>query len=371
MGKKTKSAIWWLPMIAMLIFDVVVITNLVQNGAIARLWAQAPVDPSVVLPAPITDDLPPFEYCVLQENSGPANQILAGTPIPMEPVPLGSTPTQITATLAPVLPTESVATETPQTFEPTATFEPSATQPVYNEFDSWQIAVTDMGVFKESNFHIVVIGVGYADGVQNEAGLREIISGLEVNFARVRIDFAFVQSPLNLNLEHADQSVDFSNPKDLESLLAKIRKVHPVDGVAVAIDTPLFLGTSDAKYFAMLTGSDPNSLTIASHEISHLLGLGDGYRAYYPDGYLPNGELFYLDGMPRILSDALPKLGSIPPMYEVGTCNGRKLYTFYERAGNIMSDYNPQGPNSWGDSLFTPLQIEVMNNFIATRKGGD
>jgi len=371
MSKKTKSVIWWLPTIAMLIFDVVVITNLVQSGAIARLWAQAPVNPSIVLPAPITDDLPPYEYCVLQENPGRASQIQAGTPIPMEPVPLGPTPTQVTATLAPVLPTEPVATEPLQTSESTTTFEPSATQLVYNEFDSWQVAVTDMGVFKESNFHVVVIGVGYAGRAQNEVELSEIISGLEVNFAGVRVDFAYVQSPLNLNLEHVDQVVDFSNPKDLESLLAKIRRVHPVDSVAVAIYTPLYLGTSDTKSFALLTGSDPNSLTIASHEIAHLLGLGDGYRDYYPDGFLPNSELFYLDGMPRILSDTLPKLESIPPMYEVGTCNGRKLYTFYERANNIMSDHNPQGPNSWGDSLFTPLQIEVMNNFIATRKGGD
>jgi hypothetical protein len=77
----------------------------------------------------------------------------------------------------------------------------------------------------------------------------------------------------------------------------------------------------------MVTGSDPNSIMMASHETAHLLGLGDGYKAYYPDEYLPNSELFYLDAMPRILSDALKKVKTIPPLYEVGTCNGRKLYT--------------------------------------------
>ena len=176
------------------------------------------------------------------------------------------------------------------------------------------------------------------------------------------------QSPLNINLEHADQAVDFSDPKDFADLMVKIQKVHPANSLVVAIDTSLYLGQADGWKFAMVTGSDPNSVFMASHETAHLLGLGDGYKGFYPDGYLPDSELFYLDGMPRMLSDALPKLKSMPPLYEVGTCNGRKLYTFYERSNNVMSDYHPQGPNSWGDSFFTPLQIQIMNDYIAALK---
>ena len=341
-------------------FNVVIVSYLIKEKAIPRMWAIASVRPSVTFSTPLMDDLQPFEYCVLQEDSGLANQINAGTPVPMQPVYLGPTPTV-------QVQTEPQATDTPEP-GPTPTFEPTATQPVYDELNGWQVEVADMGGFKEDNFHMVIIGVGYTDEAQNEAKLREIISSLKVNFMEVTVDFAYVKSPLNLNLLHADQAVDFANSRDLGKLLAKIRDVYPVDSVLIAIETPSFLGTSDNRHFAVLTGSDPNSLNVASHETAHLLGLGDGYRAYYPERILPNSELFYLDSMPRILSDALAKLDSTPPMYEVGTCNGRKLYTFYERSNNRMSDYNPQGPNSWGDSLFTPLQIQVMNNFIATLK---
>lgn len=334
---------------------------LIREKTIPRLWAVVSVRPSTVLPTPIAVGQP-FEYCVLKEDAGLMDEVQAGTPIPVESVSLGPKPTETAAFLAPILPIEAGAIVTPEPVEPTST------QPVYDEIGGWQVEVINMGEAKENNFHLVVIGVGFIDEAQNEAKLREIASGLEVNFTGVRIDFAYVRSPLNLNLKHVGQMVDFSNTGDLDRVLAKIREVHPVDSVAIAIETPFFLGTADAKQFAMFTASDSNTLLMATHETAHLLGLGDGYQAFYIGMYLPNSELFYLDSMPRILSDALPKLESIPPLYEVGTCKGRKLYTFYERSNNIMNDYDPKGPNSWGDSVFTPLQIQVMNNFVATLK---
>jgi len=54
-------------------------------------------------------------------------------------------------------------------------------------------------------------------------------------------------------------------------------------------------------------------------------------------------------------------------MYKMGTCNGRKVYTFYETKNNLYGNYSPQEPNSWGDSVFTPLQILIMNDFIARK----
>ena len=334
--------------------------HVIQGKTIPYLWENMSVRASVILPTPITNGQQAYEYCVLQEDAGLASQIDAGTSVPMDPVTLGPTATEV-----PVLPTEA-----PQPIF-TPTFEPTATQPVYNELDGWQVTVTDIGKHKASNFHIMVIGVGFTDTAENEASLSELISGIEVNFAQVRVDFAYVQNPLNLNLKHADQAVDLANPKDYAALMAKIRKVHPADSLVIAISTPLYLGQANGWQFAMVTGTDPNSIRMASHETAHLLGLGDGYRTSYPDGYLPDSELFYLDAMPRMLSDALPKLKSMPPIYKVGTCKGKPLYTFYERSNNIMSDYNPQGPNSWGDSLFTPLQIQIMNDFVAALKRGN
>jgi hypothetical protein len=338
------------------LIDIILYTDIIKEKTIPYLWADASVKLLVTLPTPIIDGQP-FEYCILKEDAGLWNKQRAGTPVPMDPVFLGPTPTEV------------AAKETPYPIGPTPTLEPTATQPVYDEIGDWQVEVINIGKFKQNNFHLVVIGVGYTKG-ENESKLRTIISQLEANFKGVRVDFAYVRSPLNLNLKHIETWVNFSNGEDFGKLMAKIKKVYPVDSVVISIDTPSGIGTSDAWHWAMVTGTDPPSILWASHEIGHLLGLGDGYKAYYPERFIPNSELFYLDEMPRILSDALSKLKSIPPIYEVGTCNGRKLYTFYERSNNIMSDYNPQGPNSWGDSLFTPLQIQVMNNFVAILKWG-
>jgi hypothetical protein len=75
--------------------------------------------------------------------------------------------------------------------------------------------------------------------------------------------------------------------------------------------------------------------------------------------------------MPDFLARSLDELGYIPPLYEAGTCNSKKIYTFYESSNNIMGNYNPQGPSSWGDSVFTPLQIQIMNDHVKQLKGGN
>jgi hypothetical protein len=180
----------WIFNIVMLIVLVVLVAYLIREKAIPRLWADASVRPSITLPTPISDGSDPYEYCVLQENAGLASKLDAGTPVPMEPVTFGSMPT---AQIQP----EPEVMETPRPSEPTPTLEPTATQPVYNELDGWQVEVVDMGEFKKSNYHVVVVGVGFSDVAQNEAKLREIISGLEVNFAKVRVDFAYVPIALS------------------------------------------------------------------------------------------------------------------------------------------------------------------------------
>ena len=172
--------------IPMLIFDIVEGIQIIKNKSIPYLWQNMSVSASVTLPTPISDGQPIYEYCVLRQDSGLAVEQAAGTEVPMNPVSLGPTATEV----AP-LSTQPEATDTPQP-EYTPTFEPTATQPVYDEIADWQVQITDMGKHKESNFHIVVIGVGFTDAAQNGAKLREIISGLEVNFAKVNVDFAYV-----------------------------------------------------------------------------------------------------------------------------------------------------------------------------------
>jgi len=349
---------WFLTVVVFLI-DAVLIYSIFKDRKNYYFWFQAPVKSSVVLPTPIAGTQ--YEYCVLEHNSGQANDLLAGTPVPMEPVALGPVPT-VSALLM------LGSAETPVPAAATPIPEPTATQQTYNEFNNWQVEAVGMGQFKQSDFHIVVVGTGFKTPEENEAKLRGIISGLGNNFKGVNIDFAYIRNPVNINLKHADQAVIFSDETDFGKLLAKIKSVYPADGVAIAVETSAFLGTSNPLEYSLFTASDPNAIVDATHEIGHLLGMGDGYMRYYAPGELPDSELFYQDDMPRILSDALKKLGTVPPMYEAGTCNGKKLYQFYKSSNNIYGNYNPQGPNPWGDTFFTPLQIIEMNDYIAALK---
>jgi len=56
-------------------------------------------------------------------------------------------------------------------------------------------------------------------------------------------------------------------------------------------------------------------------------------------------------------------------MFEAGTCNGRKLYTFYDNFYNLMGLYVFNGPRPWGDSAFTPLQLQIMKDKIVSLRG--
>jgi hypothetical protein len=346
---------------SLLILDIGLIVWIAQTGFIPRWWANMAVRPVVTLPTPIIDPKP-FEFCALSKTADPWTAARAGTRVPMVPVVLGVTPT--------VEPTITVGPGTSHQnspIGPTPTFESTATQPVYDELGSWQVEAVDMGNFKVTNFHIVVVGVGYTD-TENEPYLKSLVSQIEVNFTKVHVDFAYVKSPLMMNLKHVATAVEFSNNADLSTLMNKIRKVHPIDSIVIAVKTALDLGNSDLQYYAIATGNGPDTAIWTSHEIAHLLGLGDGYKAYYSPKALPGTELFYIDEMPRLLSDALTKLGKAPPMYEVGDCNGRKVYQFYEYENNLMAGNTPVKANSWGDTLFTPLQIIEMNDYIAALK---
>lgn len=346
--------------LAISILLIQITTLIVQtNSAVPILWAndlvKLAVTPTVTFPTPIVNR-EPFEYCQLGQTAGLAEKAQAGTPIPSQPVELGTIPTE--------------AQNRPEDInKPTS--EPT-TQPT-SGLESWQVETVDIGNFRNNNFHLVTIGVGFTEE-ENRVELTKLISELQIVFAKVKIDFAYVKKPLLVDLGHIDQKVDFTNSNDYEKLLAKIRQVHPADGFILGLKTPLLLGTavSGRRRYTIFTASDPIfGLYLEIHELGHILNLGDGYKRYYPPGYLPNSELFYLDGMPWYLSNAIGKLESIPPLYEMGTCNGRKIYTFYETSNNIMGQYNPQTPNPWGNSIFTPLQIQIMNDFIQLIKGGD
>jgi hypothetical protein len=321
------------------------------------LWKSWSIKAQTTLPKPIIYRVP-YEYCQLGQDAGLSSQAIAGTPVPRNTVSFGPIPTVVQ---------KEARVITSQPLKPTPTI------PVIKSggIDNWQVDVADTGETKNNNFNLIVIGVGYSKE-ENEKELIGLIKGLQKNFSGVNVNFVYARQPIQqIKLGHIDQQVDFSDKQDYTKVLTKIHELHPADGVLFALKTPLFLGTSRMFQYAIFSSNDPNGLLIATHETGHVFGLGDGYDDYYPPRVLPNSELFYLDEMPRFLSEALSKLPEVPPLYEMGTCNGRRVYTFYEPSNNIMGNYNPQAPNSWGDSIFTPLQIKIMNNYIKILKGGN
>ncbi len=302
--------------------------------AIPKILAFIPVEPSFQVPGNILDSDEMFEYCGLpKKDPQPNQQYVFATPAPFEPVTLNTQG------------------------EP-------ASEPF--NIDNFQVDVVRMGEFKEENFHFVMVGVGYTNE-ENEAELRSIIEQVKGNFTNVNVDFAYLRVPVDIDFKHIMQQVVFSNDGDEDFLLKKIKSVYPADSIVVGLNTNLYLGTSHDKT-AVFSSSDPIAAVIASHEMGHQLGLPDGYRAFYSKLRIPNTELFYIDSIPRDLNEALKKLPEQPPMYLVGTCDGKPLYSFYESNNNPMRDWNPTHPNSWGDTFFTPLQIQIMNNFIQKNK---
>ena len=306
-----------------------------------------------------------FEYCQLNENSNDSDRASAGTPIPSKAVVIGPTPT----TVAEIVPTPTFGISEAQVATPV--FEPTAAPTSEPLALLTQIEVVNVGQFEKNNWHFVFIGVGYSRD-ENPYQMAKVIELVEKNFEGVDVDFAYIKEPLNLDFNRIDLRVELNSRLEGAALFSKIKTVYPVDSLIIGVNTSDVFGTSarmritDFSY-AILTLSNPSVGLIATHEMGHQLGLSDGYQAYNPPEILPNTELFYLDGMPVSLARALSKLEETPPMYKMGTCNGRKVYTFYETKNNLYGNYSPQEPNSWGDSVFTPLQILIMNDFIARK----
>lgn len=234
------------------------------------------------------------------------------------------------------------------------------------DFDN-PIKVINVGSFDPKNAHLVYIGVNYSEA-ENEKALNTLISKILPNFKGINVDFAYVNLPAKLEFNHIEQEIVYSNPNDETELIQKIKKVYPVDYLVIAVNTNVALGAPENKS-AIFSSGRSDSDFIETHEIGHLFGLYDGYETYYKPGTIPNTELFYIDSIPYFVNEELKKLPETPPLYLMGTCLGKPVYTFYDPNNNIMGDYDfDPSDRSWGDTAFTPLQIQIMNDYILSHK---
>ncbi|QQG41648.1 MAG: hypothetical protein HYV90_05855 [Candidatus Woesebacteria bacterium] len=307
--------------------------------------AVVPVAPPVSLPTAITNQGGLYEYCVINENSPDSSRHMAGTDVPDMPVPINPT-------------------GTPEVVREIATL-PVPTKPA----NKIPISRSDIEVskrFSQKNFHIVIVGFGFSK-TEIPVVMAELIERIQKNFEGVDVDFSYLKIPMEAEFDHVGPEVYFKNESYKQNLFDSIRAVYPMDSMISGINTNLGLGTSQGTS-AIFTINDMYVATfIMTHEIGHQFGIGDGYHYSYPPGWIPNSELFYLDQMPPNLARAVKELGHTPPMYLMGTCQGKPVYQFYDTKFNIYGDWEPTGPNPWGDSPFTPLQILIMNDYIRDR----
>lgn len=314
------------------------------------IWRDShPVTPEVVFSVPLSAPNSSYDYCRVTDNSSNSDKAKAGTPVASVPV-IMNTPE----------PTQSVAMTTPS-FQITGIIGPDGN--VIPVPTATQTAMPTMEPVKEGNWHIMVVGDGFSSD-SDKAKMTEMVNKLTEAFKGVNVDFRYAVNPIDVHFYHIDTAVDTNNK--VWEIFAALKARYPIDGLLIGVNTNDYIGTEFGRMmsFAVFSANDPNSDHIAIHETGHILGLDDGYQAYYDPKELPNSELFYRDAMPYRLQAALKELGTVPPLYQVGNCNGRALYKFYETQNNIYGDYAPVGPNSWGNSVFTPLQIQIMNDFV-------
>ena len=293
--------------------------------------------------------------------------VINGLELGQEAPPATSTEVVVTPTEEHVvIPTsESVLAAT---IEPTPVTAPTPTGvPVNNS----PLNIERPADFSPLNFHVLFVGVGFdPDEIPGEMD-RLMSSRIRQNFQGLAVDFAYVKEPVHLNFQHLGTIILFTNDQERIDLLSLVRSQYPADSVVIAVKMNEMVGTSLNSGEVIIFSS--NNLAVeylTTHELGHQLGLGDAYEVgYFRPSEFPNSEMFYLDDMPDYLVKALNKLGTMPPMYEAGTCNGRKLYTFYDNYFNLMGLYVFDGPRPWGDTAFTPLQLIIMKNRIAELKG--
>lgn len=345
------------------LFNIVIYTYWASNfndflnglSFINDLWSERAISSSIEIVNTKVSDNYPYEYCSIVTDVvySDSTYYYAGTPMPTQAVII-NTPIpnqQVNETAEPM-------TEQPQEIESATVISESKDSVIP------QLTITKSDIYKENNYHVAIVAAGFNSNEEIES----IMQNVESSFSKINIDFTYVNETVDLNFVRVAQAAVFQDPEIEDELTKKVRDAYPdVDSVVVIVNTNDWIGLSTFR----LTVQSLDRYSII-HEIGHQIGMSDGYQDFYDPKSLialPNNELFFLDSMPASLVKAIEELGHVPQAYLVGTCNGRDVYTFYESQNNIYGDYSPNGNPSWGnDSVFTPLQVIIMNNYIESKK---
>lgn len=231
--------------------------------------------------------------------------------------------------------------------------------------------MSHVGNFANSNWHFVLVGVGF-DPENNPAQLENSISSMAGKFQGIRADFSYIAEPINIGLNRVqnDSPMNIDSRAQEIALFLQIKAKTPIDTLVIMVNSSEFLGLSgvgNGGFTLFSTGSEYSRFGVV-HEMGHQLGMQDGYRDFYNQIPLPNNELFFADSMPRSLADAVKELGSTPPMYLMGTCKGKNVYSFSPYNTSIYGDID-WDPAHMNNLTFTSLQKIEMNDYVKAIKG--
>lgn len=221
-----------------------------------------------------------------------------------------------------------------------------------------------------SDYQVVLVPVGYDDTIV-DFRMSQLADNLSLVFNGVNINFSYLNTSVPIQINHISRLLRFESQAEADSIFGKIDNVHNVDSVVFVVNSDMYGGSGGTT--AIATGENEASLYLISHELSHGIHLDDGYQRYYREGNIPNGEFFFdaeeLRVKDPIIDRAYSNLLTQPPIVKVGVCNGKPVWSFYG-VKNIMNGYwsddDIRKSIQEGGSMFTPLQIETMNEYIKT-----
>ncbi len=265
-----------------------------------------------------------YDYCAITPSSNLVDQSAAGTPIPPEAVK------------------------------------------IIAQGDLEQVKTMDFNIvgqenFSENNFAIIFAPVGFSEGAADKT-ISELTKGIKANFGDVNLDFGYIDRSIPIGINLLQYSANFLNWDEFYAFKERIdsRADHAVI-VFVINSNEAFASAYD--YEITISANTANIDLVVSHEMGHIFGLDDGYPAYRNPESLPNNELWFADDQPDILKAAVAKVEN-PPVYQVGSCNGRPLFSYYNPSYNIMWSEMHHFGQPWG-SIFTPVQSEMINLNVA------
>lgn len=238
------------------------------------------------------------------------------------------------------------------------------------KIEAMELPVTRITLFQATKAHIYFVPVGFPD---DGKGIKDLVEEIVQRFSGVNADFGLVDASVPVGIVTYGRHPEVNNWDEVGPLVTRLE----ADGIVFVVNTPLYIGQEfnptltlgSTKYPIGVAifgaGAETDPIFTGTHETSHILGLDDGYQDAYNPERLPNSELFYLDNMPAKLKAALKGMPTLPTLYDMGSCQGRELYSYSDPVNNIMGSHKLQGGKV---PPFSELQLRIMNNYIRSWK---